>query len=498
MKRLILSLLIVNLIAPIAFAQPQSEANDPNDQIKFERNDKYAGWIIAEERLNRLYEDPGPVKPPYASQLILHRDHPNETTASGVLKRIQASPLARNLSKEQREFLKTGFAVWACEGSQEILKHFPTWLYAMTEADARIMAEAYLDGLQGLVDEQMDVYHRRLAECQEEFQQAQKALPERQKQLQAASDQYEKTLDSLHKFDSDPLAAARQTISEMDKMLDTLEIELTGIQAKLKAITEYRKGEPERPLQNESNQVMLKLDLMFAEQMVELSGLEARKQVTEQIRARERNYVDLYHKWDTLRGEVSRLENTINNSQVNIRDITERLANPSGNMLPPKVYQNKVLIHRIKGSTAVEDVANYLEETHVSPVQYRGSSLGNRQALAAKFLDLAKKGHLRLEPSVVERLKGIKLKLEEATVQELLDRVSTVDWDCAVMGGPAQALAAKYLQYFRRAKDMLKEIDEGKLGAKPEQVKELKDFVKEYEEFQEKLKGRKRSRGDYD
>ena len=133
----------------------------------------------------------------------------------------------------------------------------------------------------------------------------------------------------------------------MDGALDTLGIELAGIRGKLNAIEKYRNKMPQH------DTLHVKLDEMFVEQMIELSGLEARRQTTESLRAKQQAFLDLYNERSDLEREVGKLRNTIGDSQKRINNMTELLAHPKPdttwgrNMLPPKVYQNTVTIHLV-------------------------------------------------------------------------------------------------------------------------------------------------------
>jgi hypothetical protein len=91
---------------------------------------------------------------------------------------------------------------------------------------------------------------------------------------------------------------------------------------------------------------------MFIEQMIELSGLEARRQTTEEIRAKEQTFLGRYIERADLKSDVVGLRSTIGDSQRAIDNTTELLAHPKpntmfGNMLPPKVYQNTITIHPV-------------------------------------------------------------------------------------------------------------------------------------------------------
>ena len=142
---------------------------------------------------------------------------------------------------------------------------------------------------------------------------------------------------------------------QMDKMLDTLEIELAGIREKLEAIEEYRKeyrrtkGLPRKAL---SDETVDKLDQMFVEQMVELRGVEARIKAASRIRNREKAFLDLFSQWSNLDSEVNRLKHDLEISENSLRDVEKILADVVPGMLPqllpPKVFQNKVTIYPVR------------------------------------------------------------------------------------------------------------------------------------------------------
>lgn len=362
MKRLLISLLLASLAAAEACSAAESEPNDVGSKLTFSLSETRQSWAVAEKNEKGetiVYADPGPVKPMYVAELILRRDYPRSITQRGVLAEIEKSPLAKKLSAAQRQFMKGEYAVRVEEESRRLPKYYPTWLYAVSEADAKLMAQACIDGLGRLADEGILEYRRRLAEQREKLDQAQRDLPKREAELKACEQEYNAAKQARHEFESDDEAAksSMQTITEMDKALDTLQIELAGIRQKLKTVEQYRKGT--KGGQDLSSELYLKLDEMFVEQMIELSGLEARREVAELIRAKEQRFLGLASERSELQRDVRDLKESVDRCKSWIADVQEQLKNPPAYLLPPKVYRNNVTIYRIKGAYTPEELERF-------------------------------------------------------------------------------------------------------------------------------------------
>ncbi len=56
----------------------------------------------------------------------------------------------------------------------------------------------------------------------------------------------------------------------------------------------------------------------------------------------------LFSLWSNLDSEVNRLNYDLESSENSLRDVEEILANPVPEMLPPKVFQNKVTIYPVR------------------------------------------------------------------------------------------------------------------------------------------------------
>ena len=323
-----------------------AETKKAETELKFEIDSKKTQlWIKA-----RPGQIPGrgPIKPTHVS--VFHIRRPS----SGLpkihdegIQQILNTSAGQSLSEKQRQFLTASDAVvwW---GIEEIQNHDMILLYAVSEEDAKKTVRAYLEVAINKADARVQEYEKYLNEAKEKIIQIKKSLPEKQKQSKAAESKYKDTKNARYFSleDGEANEKAKETMFQMDKMLDVLEIELAGIQEKLKSIEKFRSTKSLRS-HRFSDETLDKLDQMLVEQMIELRSAEARKAATLRIRGREKGFLDLFKQWDSLNSEVNRLKHNLDNSENNLRKLEKTLANPRKEMLPPKVYQDRVTIYRV-------------------------------------------------------------------------------------------------------------------------------------------------------
>jgi chromosome segregation ATPase len=252
------------------------------------------------------------------------------------------------MSQRQKEFIAE--ASGRIRNLHRIEEGFKFRWYAVSQEDAKKMTQAFIDVWNSKVDAKLQPYLKRRKELEEKIADIKKKLPEKESKLDADEANYQKVKNITHEFspESDAVMEAKQTILEMIKKLDALEIELAGIRGKLKAIEEYRQRKYAKDGKNFSKETLDKLDQMFVEQMIELRSVEARKKAALQIRKREKDFYNLYSQLNELRQEVSSLNRSLIDNERDLLEIEEKLANPTPEMLPPKVFQNKVAIYPVR------------------------------------------------------------------------------------------------------------------------------------------------------
>jgi hypothetical protein len=113
MKRLTLSLLLIGLSLPTLSGPTQSEPNTPATELTFKvYGGKRIDWTVSNKSAKRLFVNPDVNIPPYVAELWLHKEHPAYENKQAVLESIKNSSVLQELSKQQQDFLDTGYAIW--------------------------------------------------------------------------------------------------------------------------------------------------------------------------------------------------------------------------------------------------------------------------------------------------------------------------------------------------------------------------------------------------
>ncbi len=293
----------------------------------------------------KTYKQP-PFESTHFAVLFIRGDWVNRPTKS--VDEILATSAGRAMSQKQRDLVST-LPFRFIDFGRTIGNHTYFRLYGVSEDDTKKMVNAFIEILANKANKEVQHYLSEQQETQEKIAEIRKELPEKQKQFKAAESKY-KEIKNARYFPhngAETYKKARETMFQMDKMLDTLEIEFAGIREKLEALESYRRTK-RLPTKEFSDETVDKLDQMFVEQMVELRGVEARKKAALRIRNREKTFLYFFSQWSNLDSEVNRLKQDLEISENNLRDVEKTLANPVPEILPPKVFQNKVTIYPVR------------------------------------------------------------------------------------------------------------------------------------------------------
>jgi hypothetical protein len=136
---------------------------------------------------------------------------------------------------------------------------------------------------------------------------------------------------------------AEQAVLELNKMLDVIDVETAGLQAKVLAIGKFKSG---NKISNEDT--LSKLEQMLSEQTIELAGALARKEAVTKIRDRAEEFYNLRKKQLELPKTLDLLRSSLSNRERDLQQVQGRLISPASNAMPPKVYQNKVTIYTVE------------------------------------------------------------------------------------------------------------------------------------------------------
>jgi len=344
-----ITLLVLFLVPAALWASDPAEPNETTANLNFKMDRDRVPWAV-ETGVNGellMYHDPGSIRPKYMAKIILLRVDRSWMISSDkeALALAKSSPLARQLSQAQKDFLAQGFGTWVDTSGANLPYHYSVNFYAVSEEDAKVMARALLDKCAKNVRKSIALEGEELKKRQQRLKQNQAVLPEKEKQLKQAEKDYEVAKSSTYPLNSEEEAAklAKELMLQMDRQVKTLEIDLAEIRGKLEVIEQYLS----RPL---DNNVIETLEAQKIELMIELSGLEARRQAIRKIRGEQQRYCTLLNARNELKNSVGQLKSSLKRDEEVIRGITSRLKDPPDYMQPPKVYQNEIILHPIESA----------------------------------------------------------------------------------------------------------------------------------------------------
>ena len=344
-----IQIIIVLILACISSLLTGAEPNEAKTELKFEI-DNVRSQLWLSDRSDKPGQ--GPIKPTHVAILHIRRPHMDMPIShEGVLQILKTSA-GQSLSQQQRKFLTASDAItwW---GIEEIKNHDTVFLYAVSQEDAKKTVQAYLEIPTNEINSRVREYGKYIKDRKEEIVEINKALPEKQKQADETESKYLEIKKTRYFSlpDDEAYEKAKETMLEMYKMLDIVEIELAGIKEKMTVINEYRKTPQSAEDWTRRNRLpegmIAKLDQMFIEQTIELKSAEAREQAAIKIRDRDKTFVDLFIQWRNIKGEFDNLKINLESAEKSVLEGEEMLTNPSPAWLPPEIYQNKVTIYPV-------------------------------------------------------------------------------------------------------------------------------------------------------
>ena len=331
-------ILIASFILMPLFAAEPNEPNKPVTELKFvTMSDTRARWMIGSS------SGRGPIKPEYMVEFYIKSsgDLP-QNDRSGIFEKPLQTNIGKSMSLRQKEFLQTSssYDILSRVSPEKPIGYAGIHLFAVNQEDAKKMVQAYIELINEKVKERRNSYTKEINKREQELNQAKKELPEKEAEIKTIGEEYNTLKDKTHPLSPEEEAVdlAKKSITEMDKTLNALDIELAGINERLKAIEKYRNNPVSaRP------EVFTKLDVMYVELVVELSGIQAKKEMTERINDMEQHFLSLFSQRNELRSEITHLSNIISDYPGMIEEYSNRLIT-APNLQPANIYQNTVTI----------------------------------------------------------------------------------------------------------------------------------------------------------
>ncbi|HUT28508.1 MAG TPA: hypothetical protein VMX13_01860 [Sedimentisphaerales bacterium] len=345
--RLVMAVLLVGTCT-LAVSQ---EANEGKTELEFEISGQPQSWFIKMPAAEPPVTGAGPIKPTHVAELFLwnlpsrvrSRDSDPyllsmDLRSAELIRKLNETPAGQRMSPQQRDFLTTGDALITVGNfSDTVGNHWHFRLYAVSQDDAKQVAQALLEFVTEIADERLQQYRDEQQKLQEKVGQLKKEIPEEETKLKATQTKLEQLKKTVHYLS---ISEAKDTVVELNKKLDDLNIEIAGLRAELEATSEAIGGPARGPFRD-------KLEEIRIEQMIKLKATEAKKDTATKIRDQAETFFRLVNELSQFAQPLSELRSRLGNCEQNLRQTEYRLANPSMEMLPPEVFQNKVTIYRV-------------------------------------------------------------------------------------------------------------------------------------------------------
>lgn len=343
-------LVIAMILAFISASAPGVEPNLPKTQLKFEINSKEQQWQLGSGKIGK-----GPIKPTHVAELFLpySEEYLPDSNPQRIMRMLK-TPSGQSMSQKQRDFLATitvQDAIAIVDRGRTVRRHYQIRLYATSEEDARKTAEAFIEALTDKA-EKIRNYKDHIRVLQEDVFRIKREILGREAEAELSLANLRESMNNVHYFSTDE---AKQAISELNTMLNNLDIEIAGMRAKLRAIQEHQlrqRSIRDRKLEEGINRegILLKLEEMRIDLLIELKVAEARKETAAQLRRQAEDFCkQMNTKKAAFQKDLNNLKMRVARYEQEIHRFKEKLAEPDVDMLPPKVYQNKVTIYPVRG-----------------------------------------------------------------------------------------------------------------------------------------------------
>ena len=333
-------LVIAMILAFISFSALGVEPNLPKTKPRFEINSEEQQWQVEGGKI-----DKGPITPTHVAELFLpySEEYLPDSNPQRIMRMLKSFP-GRSISSEQRVFLSASTvqdAISLIDRGDTVRRHYHIRLYAMSELDARKTAEAFVEALADKA-EKIRSYKNRIRNLQREIFQTKERIFNKESEAEVALANLRESIKNVHYLSTDE---AKQAISELNTMLNNLDIELAGMKAKLQAIQEQR----QKLIRDKKFKLEDMLEDMLIDLLIELKVAEARKETATEIRMRAEDFCkQMNTKKAESQKDVNKYKTRVTMYEQEIHQFKDKLADPDMEMLPLKVYQNKVTIYPVR------------------------------------------------------------------------------------------------------------------------------------------------------
>ena len=302
------------------------EPNDGSRSLEFEIQQKALGPYPPRYPADAALQAFASLRPAYAAGISLEDNAARDIMPGrpGAREFVDFALSQAEISAAQKKFLKATSGLlhyestYVTTGPQRFRRLL---LYAMTLEDAKEMARAYVRFAVAQWRREMDEDRERMAERKRQIADAE----ERLRELPDLIEGLERTLNGLkQKVPYRTEKEAMEAIAELDRMLNTAEVDIAGIRARIEAIQKQQR------LTGEALPEASKLRAMFIEESIALQGAEAQKMTATQLRAEANRFLDLKESLANAVKERQELPERVVTCQNQISQILRQLEAAAG------------------------------------------------------------------------------------------------------------------------------------------------------------------------
>ena len=342
--------------AAICLPASAKEPNLSTASLRFEVDQKIVDWRTTDTmgRSSRVDVKRGLIEPSHRAELFIANipfsGTPQRRGAqrlsvdfrtSEAVEKILGTPAGRKISPEQRRFIEGGNAICR-EGSigDEVVGRFRFWVYAVSKGDAEKTTQALIQFLTGEAERNMQFWLSERKKLTEEsipsFEGRVSDVEREIKAVQTKLDMLKKTVHCISPEE------AMQTVLEFNKILNKLEVEIAGLQAQVSANKDYMTHS------NLTNEALTQMQQILGEHTIELAGALARKEAAAKIRDQAKEFYDLHSQLTEQAKNLHSLRKALLGCQGDLREAEDKMADPHGGVLPPEVFENKVVVYPVQ------------------------------------------------------------------------------------------------------------------------------------------------------
>jgi len=345
--------LVLSVIQSTCVAQQQQQASERNLEFKLSSipmSEKQYGQVFALDEP----EVPKPGKyvaeviiPQYPNKELERKDWVRLVSESDIFKNKLMTKENQALIEELLEYAQTYRAYWAksqphFHSGEELGKNY-YYFPGQTEEDAQNMALAFLEGLDKENAEGLANLKRDLKQRYEKSAQLEKDAAELQVKKRPIDEQLETYRNTIY---YQTIEDARKSIFEWSNLINMIDVDIVGIQAKLETVGRQR--EENRKRKNPMESITNALFQIEMANKIELAGALARKKAAQESLEKAIAFVGLSEETARLAASLKRAKQSLAEVQFAIEWGEDMLADLPVYLKPIEVLDNTVTIYPLK------------------------------------------------------------------------------------------------------------------------------------------------------